>query len=172
VVVEAASKSGALITAARALEQGREVFAVPGPVDGPLSVGPNRLIKAGAKLTEDAGDVLDELEGAWGPFHALRPCPTAPRDGDAAQGGVVPAERPGENCDTETNSLSSRLLSLLSLTPVTVDSLAATVGAPVAEVLSTLLELELRDVVRPAPGGKFMLGGRTRGRATGRAGDD
>jgi DNA processing protein len=177
VVVEAAAKSGALITAARALEQGREVFAVPGPVDEPLSAGPNRLIKAGAKLTEDAGDVLDELAASWGPFPEGGPSGEAPAGEDAPMGEVAP-EQGGIPPDRTTAvdgaggaALAGRLLSLLSLTPVTVDELAAGTCAPVAEVLSTLLELELRDEVRTAPGGKFMLGSRARGRGGGGQGE-
>jgi len=158
VVVEAAARSGALITAARALEQGREVFAVPGPVDEPLSAGPNRLIKAGAKLTEDAGDVLDELERAWGPFPVARP------DWSVAGDTGVPED----NCagsESAAEPLSHRLMALLSLTPVSVDDLVTGTGAPVDAVLSTLLKLELADEVCPSPGGRFVLGERARRRA-------
>ena len=177
VVVEAAAKSGALITAARALEQGREVFAVPGPVDEPLSAGPNRLIKAGAKLTEDAGDVLDEIERAWGPFPVRRPdwastggCPEGP--GCPA---VVPEEGPPPDAGRDEASadgrgdvpLRGRVLSLLSLTPVSVDELVAGTGAPVAVVLSALLKLELAGEAQPSPGGRFVLGSRARCRAAG-----
>ncbi len=173
VVVEAAAKSGALITAARALEQGREVFAVPGPVDELLSAGPNRLIKAGAKLTEDAGDVLDELERAWGPFPVPR-SGWSTSDGAGEAGRRRPdAEVPGRSAadDDATRQadaalpLSSRVLSLLSLKPMTVDDIAAGTGAPVALVLSALLRLELADEVTSSPGGRFVLGERARRRA-------
>ena len=181
VVVEAAAKSGALITAAQALEQGREVFAVPGPVDEPLSAGANRLIKAGAKLTEDAGDVLDELERAWGPFPVARSGWTSlggGRSDDMACHAVVPGEplAPGVGCE-ETSAdghgdipLRRRVLSLLSFTPVSVDELVAGTGAPVAMVLSTLLKLELAGEAQPSPGGRFVLGSRVRCRAPGAGG--
>ena len=175
VVVEAAAKSGALITAARALEQGREVFAVPGPVDEPLSAGPNRLIKAGAKLTEDAGDVLDELERAWGPFPVARPdwrSAHCGRFGDTACHAVVPGERPTPGAGRDEAPEDGRadvpvrrqVLSLLSLKPVSVDELVAGTGASVAAVLSALLKLELAGEARSSPGGRFVLGERCRGR--------
>ena len=177
IVVEAAAKSGALITAARALEQGREVFAVPGPVDEPLSAGPNRLIKAGAKLTEDAGDVLDELERAWGPFPVPRPGSQPPgvaRDGgppgsgaeqEATHGPGAEGEAGRESATDGRLPLSRRVLALLSLTPMSVDDIVAGTGAPVPLVLSTLLKLELADEVASSPGGRFVLGSRSRGRA-------
>jgi DNA processing protein len=173
VVVEAAARSGALITAARALEQGREVFAVPGPVDEPLSAGPNRLIKAGAKLTEDAGDVLDELERAWGPFPVARPdwrstgCGGSPDTGRRAVAAFdLPPSGVGRDAASEDRggsvSLRHRVLSLLSLTPVSVDELVAGTGAPVAAVLSALLKLELAGEAQSSPGGRFVVGERCR----------
>jgi len=173
VVVEAAAKSGALITAARALEQGREVFAVPGPVDEPLSAGPNRLIKAGAKLTEDAGDVLDELERAWGPFPVARPNWRSTGGGGSGDTGPhavaafdLPPPGAGRDVASEDRGgavpLRRRVLSLLSLTPVSVDELVTGTGAPVAAVLSALLKLELAGEAQASPGGRFVVGERCR----------
>jgi DNA processing protein len=173
VVVEAAAKSGALITAARALEQGREVFAVPGPVDEPLSAGPNRLIKAGAKLTEDAGDVLDELERAWGPFPVGRPDWRSTGGGGSGDTGPhavaafdLPPPGAGRDVASEDRGgavpLRRRVLSLLSLTPVSVDELVTGTGAPVAAVLSALLKLELAGEAQASPGGRFVVGERCR----------
>jgi predicted Rossmann fold nucleotide-binding protein DprA/Smf involved in DNA uptake len=154
-------------------------------VDEPLSAGPNRLIKAGAKLTEDAGDVLDELERAWGPFPVVRSDWTSTSGAlsdDTARHAVAPGERPAPGAGREEASaggrgeapadgrgdvsLHRRVLSLLSLTPVSVDELVAGTGAPVAVVLSALLKLELAGEAEPSPGGRFVLGSRARCRAT------
>jgi len=147
VVVEAAGRSGALITAARALEQGREVFAVPGPIDEPQSRGPNGLIKAGAKLVEDVEDILDELETAWGPF-GREPATTGEPPSPDRQTGTV-GGRPAD-----------ALAGLLSLTPITADDIAARLRVPVPEVLATLLELELAGKVDSCPGGRYIRGRR------------
>ncbi len=152
IVVEAGERSGALITAARALEQGREVFAVPGPVDEATTRGPHSLIKAGAKLVESIEDVLIELESSWGEFPVrtavfTRRKSSAP--GAACAEGVFPArsesERPGV----------ARLLDLLTLTPARPDALAEELSAPLGEVLATLMELELRGLAKAWPGGLY-----------------
>ena len=83
-MIEAGERSGALITAARALEQGREVFAVPGPIDEVQSRGPNGLLRDGATLVEDVGDILAEIDAAWGPLPLGRAeAPEPPRGGRA-----------------------------------------------------------------------------------------
>jgi DNA processing protein len=133
VVVEAGARSGALITAARALEQGREVFAVPGPVDEPQSRGPNGLIKRGARLVEGIEDVLEELEAAWGPFGRSAADPGGP---------------------------AGRVAGVLSMTPLAADEIATRLGEPVERVLSCLLSLELEDLAAAVPGGRFVRGRR------------
>lgn len=138
VVVEAAAKSGALITAELALDQGRDVFAVPGPVTSPLSRGTNRLLKEGARLVEEAADVLAEYG-----VDALLP---------AREGRGRRALNAGER----------RLLELLAATPLHLDQLAAETGLPAADLNAALLFLEVEGLVRRLPGHLFVAAGRER----------
>jgi DNA processing protein len=140
VVVEATEKSGSLITAELAAEQGREVFAVPGPV-GARSRGPHRLLRQGATLVESAEDVMRELL----PHLATKAAPPAARGlvGAAAAADLAPAERD--------------LLACLGETPLHVDALVQRSGLPAQRVLEVLLSLELRGVVAQLPGKRFFL---------------
>ncbi|MBD3349426.1 MAG: DNA-protecting protein DprA [Candidatus Eisenbacteria bacterium] len=147
-VVEAGRRSGALITAARALEEGREVFAVPGSITEPLSAGPNGLLKAGAKLVEGIEDVLDELRPSWGPLW------------DRA-GADVEAERPDGNGGgaAAPSDAARRLLGLLTEEPRTIDELAALSGLAADVVAYTLLKLELSGSAEMCPGARYARPG-------------
>ena len=127
VVVEAAEGSGSLITANFALEQGREVFAVPGSPLDPRAKGTNRLLREGAVLVESADDVLETLRPMFG---------TAFRE---------PDERVyrWEDNPTVSDELRSRLLELLGYSSVPVDELVRQSEAPLSAVLAALFELEL-----------------------------
>lgn len=127
VVVEAAEKSGALITADFALEQGREVFAVPGNITSAKSKGTNDLIKAGAKLVDSPDSVIEEL------LPALQ--------------GVV--NKTGIKLDNEEER---RVFSLLSLEGRHIDNLIENSNLSPAQVSATLLQLELRGLVRQLSG--------------------
>ena len=144
VVVEAAPGSGALITADCALDQGRTVLAVPGPITSPTSLGCNRLIQQGAKPALNAGDILEEL-GL--PVMAQ---PAAERPGT----GVAPPERAPPS---DLSGLERSLWETLRNEPKHVDALVATAGSDTSAVLTALTELELRGVVKQQPGMLFGL---------------
>ncbi len=129
VVIEATRRSGALITARHALEQGREVFAVPGPVDVRTSRGCHQLLKDGARLVETADDVLEEL----GPFVA--PLPTT------AQYAVRHAS------ELRLNPLEQRVLQAIDDNSTSVDQLVNRCGLPVQQILATISVLETRRLI-------------------------
>jgi DNA processing protein len=128
-VVEAALRSGSLITARLAGEAGREVFAVPGAIHAPQSRGCHALLKQGAKLVESAQDILEELQGP------------APR-----QASLL----------AEPMATADPVLDALGPDPVTLDALLARTGWPTADLSARLLELELVGQVARLPGGLFQ----------------
>jgi DNA processing protein len=144
VVVEAAQKSGSLITARMALEQNREVFAVPGSPLDPRAEGSNALLKQGAVLVTEAEDVLAALR----PIIGERPTPAAvaPQLSD----GATPPPEPSPDA-------RARVLALLGPTPVTADDLIRLSGAPTTVVQATLLELELAGRLKRQQGGRVAL---------------
>ena len=139
VVVEAAEGSGSLITANFALEQGRDVFAVPGSPLDPRAKGTNRLLREGAILTECAQDVLDAIRPQLG--NAFRePVPLA--------GMAEPVE------DADATAVRRRIEELLAPAPVEIDELIRQCRAPAAVVLTVLLELELAGRLARHPGNR------------------
>jgi DNA processing protein len=134
IVVEAALRSGALISAEHAMEQGREVFAVPGRVDSTASRGCHRLLREGAKLVEGVDDVLDEL----GPLFA-----SAPRE----DGRVV--RHPAE---LQLNDQEQAVLNAIGEETVSFDDAAVASGLPIQRVLATVSVLEMRRLVRRVSG--------------------
>lgn len=140
VVVEAGAKSGSLITARWALEQGREVFAVPGMARNLRSHGPHQLLRQGATLVESADDILEQLKPMLRPSSA----PVGPR--------LEPAEPRG----VETSEIEATVLGLLGVEPVHVDRLCRESGLETAVVMATLMALEIRGLVRQMPGKYFV----------------
>lgn len=142
-VVEAGRRSGSLITARLAGEQGREVFAIPGSIHNPLARGCHQLLRQGARLVESGQDVLGEL-GALATVAAAT--------SETAPASSVPpdSERPGK-LDPEYESL----LEACGYEPVTVEILVRRTGLTAAEVSSMLLILELEGKVTSAPGGRY-----------------
>jgi DNA processing protein len=142
IVVEAARKSGALITADFALEQGREVFAIPGKIDSPSSQGTNALIKQGAKLVGCVDDILEELQIAVRPKLVTQEKLSEAKEAAARQ-CLLPEEK--------------SFLKLLSAHPMDVDSLCQESGLALSCVFSLLLKLELLGIVKQLPGKLFVL---------------
>lgn len=132
-VVEASLQSGSLITARLALEQGREVFAIPGSIHAPQSKGCHALLKQGAKLVETAQDILEELK------IPLARSASAPTPQDGAQ-----QDRP------------DALLDHLGFDPVDVDTLSARSGLTVSQLSAMLLSLELDGCICALPGGLYQ----------------
>ncbi|HUJ09293.1 MAG TPA: DNA-processing protein DprA [Verrucomicrobiae bacterium] len=142
VVVEANVKSGALITAAQAAEQGRQVFAVPGRADSILSRGTNKLIKDGAKLTEDVEDILGE-------FEYLLPKQAAEESAaGAASTGIKPALR--------FNDMEEKVMAQLGREETAIDDIIRASGLTSAAVSATLLGLEMKRAVRQLPGKLYV----------------
>nr|WP_315464522.1 DNA-processing protein DprA [uncultured Rhodoferax sp.] len=141
-VVEAALKSGSLITARMAIEQGKEVFAIPGSIHATQARGCHALIKQGAKLVESAQDILDEL--SWGTGSAR----IAP---EAAAAGLASAPP-----SPPLSSLEAGLLESLGFEPTTLDALQSRCGMDTATMQALLMGLELSGLVARMPGGKFQ----------------
>jgi DNA processing protein len=142
VVVEAAARSGSLITARLAAEQGREVFAVPGSPLDPRAAGSNGLLKQGATLVTEAADVIDVLRPILG-----QPAPPSAEEPEAAP---PPAGEPG-------TGERARIVSLLGPTPVTIDDLVRLSGSSPAIVRTVLLELDLAGRLERHGGGLVSL---------------
>jgi DNA processing protein len=132
-VVEGSKRSGAMITADYAAEQGREIFAIPGNILSRNSDGPNQLIQNGAKLVTTVGDVLEELNLSM-----------VAEQAEARE--IIP--------DNETEAV---LLSHLSSEPVHVDELGREAGLPINEVASTLTLMELKGKVRQVGGMNYVI---------------
>ena len=141
-VVEAGAKSGAHITAQCALEQGREVFAVPGPITSPTSLGPHRWIKEGAKLVQDVNDILAELP-------KIGPAILAETDGPLE---ALVRARP------TIFQVDDPLLPLLGSEPLQLEELVQASRLPAPDVMSRLTLLELQGLVRELPGKCYVLG--------------
>ncbi len=150
VVVEAAARSGSLITARDALDQGREVMAVPGhPFDG-RATGCNMLIRDGATLVRDAADVLEALGTAA--LLPMRPAAMPPRIATPVASPVAPAPAPARNLQ-DISALHSRILSRLGPSPLAEDQLIRDLAMPAALVAPELLNLELDGQIIRQPGG-------------------
>lgn len=146
VVVEAGEKSGSLITARIALEQGREVFAVPGSIDATGSRGTNKLIKQGAKLIENIDDILEEIMPQVGGAPAFARAVVTPKI------PVPQSGKPDQNIEKPLTENERIIWESVSQKPVHVDAIIAAAGLSAAEVLGGLLSLELKGFIEQKPG--------------------
>jgi DNA processing protein len=132
-VVEGSKRSGAMITAGYAAEQGREIFAVPGNILSPKSAGPNQLIQQGAKLVTTIGDILEELNLTM-----------VTEQAEARE--IIP-----------DNEIEAVLLEHLSAEPIHVDELGRATGLPISQVASTLTLMELKGKIRQVGGMNYVI---------------
>lgn len=130
-VVEAAERSGSLITARLAGEQGRDVFAIPGSIHSPLSKGCHKLIKQGAKLVDNAGDILEEL-------------------------GLSALIEINASAASALNAETASLLDCIGHDPLDVDTLASRSGLTAEKLYAILLQMELDGRIASLPGGRFQ----------------
>jgi DNA processing protein len=150
VVVEASEKSGSLITARIALEQGREVFAVPGSIDSSGSRGTNKLIKQGAKLIENVEDILEEI---------LPQVTRAPKVVKPDQRQKQPEDQQKiltSSPDLVLKETEKTVWQVLSQKPVHIDQIITSTGLTAHEVLVILLNLELQGLIEQKPGKTYM----------------
>lgn len=133
-VVEAGSRSGALISATQAVEQGRSVYAIPGQIDTPNAVGSNRLIQQGARLVLSAEDILDDFQMLFPRQPELQPPPTR---------------------ETLAGT-EKKIYDALEDEPTGLEAILSKSRLPSAEVSSTLLALEMKRLVKQLPGSRFV----------------
>lgn len=143
IVTEATSKSGSLITARLALDQNREIFAVPGNVNSPLSRGPHLLIKQGAKLVEEVSDIIEEVLPILDPEfqeHLQKQQLTVQVNSPLVELGIE----------------EQQVLKLIPLDPVSLDDLISQSSYSSSEVMSILLSLEIKGLIKQIPGLQYL----------------
>jgi len=141
-VVEATRRSGSLITARFAMDYGREVFAIPGSIHNPLARGCHHLIRQGAKLVEEAADILIELAPLL-------------RDEGITLASVASAPATADEAPLTSDPSYQNLLKVLGFSPTPIADLSARANLTTAEVSSMLLLLELEGLVEALPGGRY-----------------
>ena len=149
-IVEAALQSGTLVTARHAMEQGREVFAIPGSIHNPLARGCHHLIKQGAKLVETSSDILEEIApqlNVW--LQQDKATPPSPTALSCLQTHAIPAQ-------TELDPEYQQVLAALGYEALPIDQIILNTGLTAEAVSSILLMLELQGFVAACGGGHYM----------------
>ncbi|MFT6371786.1 MAG: DNA processing protein [Gammaproteobacteria bacterium] len=141
-VVEAARRSGSLITAHQAVEQGREVFAIPGSIHNPQVRGCHQLIREGARLADKAADIIDDLSSLLG-YIASQPITQQPSPDNTQD-------------NAKLDKGYSKLLEQMGYDPISKDLLVERSGLTIDKVSSMLLLLELKELIQSAPGGHYV----------------
>lgn len=149
-VVEANIKSGSLITARYAVEQNREVFAIPGSIHSPLSKGCHQLLKQGAKLVESMEDVLEEV-GNLAQFQLF--------DGDGRERSLQneKTEHAGTGNAVSLSAIEEQVVQQMDLQPISIDMMVAKSGIAAEQIAATLIQLELKNIVRMEAGGYVLV---------------
>ena len=147
-VVEATRRSGSLITAGFALDYGREVFAIPGSIHNPLARGCHHLIRQGAKLVEEAGDILIDLK------------PQLEAEGIDLASSVSTDTYAADSASLTKDPSYEKLLNALGFSPTPIAEISARTSLTTAEVSSMLLLLELEGLVEALPGGRYSRRGK------------
>ncbi len=146
-VVEAGKNSGSLITANYALDQGKEVFAIPGNISSAVSSGTNELIKSGAKVVTGIDDIIEELAPVLKGFLSREAISNASGQEPARQAELKAALAPGER----------QVVEALGPEPVHIDEIARQLGMGASQIMGILLQLELKGIVKQVAGKKFFI---------------
>jgi DNA processing protein len=164
VVVEANRQSGALITAHHALEQNRDVFAIPGPVDSPTSGGTLQLLRDGARLIRNADDLLEDMRGLPAPTHRAEMLAATAGGSlfDRGEPGVAissasqpPAELAPKEPPVELDELQRRIWEFLNGASRSPDDMVQELGVAASQLPGTLLMMEMKKVIRRLPGNRY-----------------
>lgn len=155
VVIEAASKSGALITVDFALEQGREVFAVPGPIFSEMSKGTHYLLRSGAKIAERAEDIWAEIS-CWSNYSSGQ-FDKKDADKKTAKNTKGTGQADVDSRETSDQEISSAILNLLSDIPFHIDQIVLQCDYPAGSIALNLLELQLQGKIEQLPGQYYVL---------------
>ena len=150
-VVEAALKSGSLITARLAMEQNREVFAIPGSIHNPLAKGGHQLIRQGAKLVETAEDILEEMSGVID----LNDHVSSNKQSEMKNSNFSEERPPEEQQENNLDQEQNQLLDAMGYDPISIDQLVVATDFDAASIAATLLILELQNHVAGTGGGTY-----------------